>query len=809
MTAEEPAGDDTAAGDAVDADSSAAGITTADTDGNAVSPTADRNTASDAITPSPRVAGLLAELTPAEKCSLVHGHVDPAGNATGYLCGVPRLGIPELRLSDGPLGVRTPRPATAFPASIALASTFAPELACSQGAAMAREAAARDQDVLLAPGLNLIRVPHCGRNFEYYSEDPVLTGRFAAAAIEGIQSEGVIATAKHYVANSQETRRAAVSAAVDDRVLRELYLRGFHDAVDAGVGALMTAYNRVNGTFMSEHADLVRGVLKAEWGFEGVVMSDWFGTESAVRAANGGLDLEMPGTSLEAQFESMGVDPDTVADEMDPAIAEGMPDVDSGGLFAADLVDAVAEGAVGSDRLDDMVGRLLGQLERVGLLTDEIDDTAPGPEAGVDTEPADIPDHRALAERIATRGTVLLKNAGVLPLAETTDIAVIGPNIDEAMLGGGGSSETTPFDQTSPVAGLTRRAEGSVRVARGVSRIEDVSLFDGLVDADADESAESDNDTSSAAATCVDVDDEPSLAEATAAARGASVAAVFVRDAATEAADRDTLSLPGGQNELVERVADAADQTVVVVNASGPVELPWRASVDAICMQWYPGQAHGDAIASVLYGDCDPGGRLPVTLAAAGAYPTADERRFPGVDGVAHYDEGLLMGYRYFDVTDTEPTYPFGHGESYAEFSYHDLAVDGRTRSTVDADGDPSDADGNRCDAAAVLDGSLSVSVTLENTSSRDGVEVVQAYVSSPETIIEDDSLTRPPNELAGFRAVELPAETTRTVEVTLDGRSVGRYDVADGWRVDPGRYRIHVGRSSRHFELETPLTVE
>jgi beta-glucosidase len=727
----------------------------------------DQQPPDDAVTPSARVSDLLAKLTREEKLAVVHGAVDPAGNATGYLPGVPRLDIPALRLTDGPLGIRTDRPATAFPASIALAASFDPELARQQGNAMAREAAARNQDVLLAPGLNIVRVPHCGRSFEYYSEDPVVTGRFAAAAVEGIQSEGVIATPKHFVANSQETRRAEINAAVDERVLRELYLRGFRDAVDAGAGALMTAYNRVNGTFMSEHGQLVRQVLKAEWGFDGFVMSDWFGTESAARAATGGLDVEMPGTSLDEQFESMGVDPETVADEMDPAIAEGMPNVDSGGLFAADLDEAVETGAVPESRLDDMVVRVLGQMERFGLLdgddsstSDEVDDS-------------DIPAHREIAERIATRGTVLVKNESLLPLDSAADVAVIGPNVDEAILGGGGSSETTPFDRTSPLVGITARAAGAVDVAHGVPPIEPVSMFDGLLDEEADE-----DDAATAPLEAVDT----TIDDAVDAAREADVAVVFVRDTATEAADRETLELPGEQDALVEAVADAAERTVVVVNSSGPVELPWRESVDAILIQWYPGQAHGEAIAAVLYGDCDPGGRLPVTFAASEAYPTADERRFPGVDGTAHYDEGLLVGYRHFDATDAEPTYPFGHGQSYATFEYTDLAVDG----------------GN--DPVA--------SVTVENTSDRDGIEVVQAYVGpgKGDHTPTSDGLARPLRELAGFAAVEIPAGASRSVEVDLDERALGRYDREIGWTVDPGEYTVSVGRSASDLRLQATL---
>ncbi|WP_459193771.1 beta-glucosidase [Halosimplex sp. J119] len=697
---------------------------------------------------SKRVSDLLDGLTLDEKVSLTHGAADTDGTATGFVPGIERLDLPAVRLSDGPLGVRTDEPATAFPAPMALAASFDTDLAREFGAALGREATARNQDVLLGPGLNLVRVPHCGRNFEYYAEDPVVTGRFAAGVVEGIESEDVIATPKHFAANNQETARASVSAEVDERVLRELYLPGFRDAVEAGAGAVMSAYNRVNGTYMSEHEHLLTEVLKEEWGFDGAVMSDWFGTESVVDAANGGLDLQMPGISARELFESMGMP----GDEFDPSgfdYADGMPDPRSGGLFREDLADAVEAGDVPESRLDDMVERFLTQLDRHGLLGGTRDD-----EGAIDT-----PEHRELAERIAVRGTVLLENDGALPLEDDADIAVIGPNVDDAITGGGGSSETTPFTETTPVEGIEARADGDVSVAHGAPRIEDISLFDGFGGGEDTE----------------DEGPDVSMDDAVAAAEDADVAVVFVRDQATEAADRETLALPGEQDELIEAVAAANDRTVVVLNTSGPVETPWREDVAAVVAGWYPGQAHGDAAAAVLYGDSDPGGRLPVTFAPEEEYPANTERRFPGVDGEVHYEEGLLVGYRHFDATDADPTYPFGHGQSYTEFEYSDAeAVDEAT-----------------------------VEVTVENTGERSGREVVQAYVDSPEA---PDDLDRPPRELGGFVALALDPGESRRVAVDLDERAFGRYDESDGWTVDAGEHVVSVGRSSRDLRLDATI---
>ncbi|RDZ39688.1 glycosyl hydrolase [Haloferax sp. Atlit-19N] len=702
------------------------------------------------------VSDVVDSLSLDEKCSLVRGAADPEGTATGYVPGVPRLDIPELRLADGPLGIRIPgRSSTAFPASIAVASTFDPELARRQGVAMAREAKASGQHAVLGPGLNLVRVPNCGRNFEYYSEDPVVTADFAAAAVEGLQSEDVIATPKHYVANNQETKRLVVSAEVGERALRELYLPGFEAAVEAGAGSVMTAYNRVNGTHMSDHRRLVTEVLKDEWGFDGYVVSDWFGTASAVGAATAGLDLEMPGISLEALHEAFGIDPDAemLAEGDDESIPAGETTTPK---FATELKPAVESGAVPADRLDDMVARILGQMARIGLLDGEWGDGGA----------LDTAEHRDLAATLAARGTVLLKNDdGALPLSDDADVALVGPGVAEAMLGGGGSSEVTPAREVSALEGIRARTDGSVAFEPGVERVVTPSFFDG---GDADSDGDADDFPGGKT---------PDIDAAADCAREADVAVVVVRDATTEGADRESLRLPGGQDELVAAVADAADRTVVVVQSGGPVELPWRDSVDAIVESWYPGQADGDALASVLYGDADPSGRLPVTFAPEGSYPAASEARYPGVDDEARYDEGVFVGYRHFDAADAddEPTYPFGHGFSYATFEYGEAEVRG--------------------------DDAVAVEVT--NASDRDGREVVQAYVRPPTVA----GVERPTRELAGYAAVELAAGATETVELTLSEHAFRRYDDSEGWTVDAGDYVIEVGRSSRDVRAETTVS--
>ncbi|EMA37180.1 beta-glucosidase family protein [Halococcus hamelinensis] len=694
----------------------------------------------------------LQELTLEEKIRLVHGAADPEGLATGYLPGVERLGIPEFRLTDGPMGVRAHgKPATAFPSSIALAATFDPELARRQGAAMGQETKSRGQDALLGPGVNLIRVPHCGRNFEYYAEDPVLTAAFAAAMVDGIQSEDIVATPKHYVANNQETKRASVNVDVSETALRECYLPGFKAAVDAGAGSVMSGYNGVNGEPMSEKRRLLMDVLKEEWGFEGYVVSDWFGTKSTVGSTNAGLDLEMPGIDRDEMWEAFGIESDGGSDAVfgeNTDVSDGMPDPSNTGLFAEPLFDAVKEGDVPESRIDDMVSRILRQMKRVGLFEDDRSE-----DIREDTE------HGGLSETIATRGTVLLQNDGILPLADDTSIAVVGPSVHEAKSGGGGSSEIEPLDEVPTADGIRERATGDVSVARGVPEVEQVSFFGG--------GDENENGGSS----------EPRLEDAIDVASTADVAVVVVQDAAAEALDRDSLRLPGKQDELIEAVAGVNDRTVVVVQSSGPVELPWQDDVSAVVENWYPGQSDGDALAAVLFGDVDPSGRLPVTFANESDYPTADPSTFPGTDGTVQYAEDLFIGYRHFDANDIEPIYPFGHGLSYATFSYHSIEVVEERQ----------------------------IRITLENTSNRDGNEVVQIYARSEKS----DGVNRPVQELAGFSSVAIPANETMTVDIDLDLLPFERYDETNGWMPLEGQFELVVGRSARDIRLVTELYSE
>jgi len=711
---------------------------------------------------------LLAKLTFDEKLRLLSGTVDPAGHATGYLEGVDRLDVPPVRLVDGPMGVRD-RESTAFPATIMLGATWDPSLARRLGSAIGAEARVKGHHVLLAPGLNIIRVPTCGRNFEYLSEDPRLSARVGEGYVEGVESSGVGATAKHFVANNQEHERDTIDVVVGERTLREVYLPPFRAAVEAGASAVMAAYNRVNGRHMSEHRELLDGVLREEWGFTGVTMSDWWGTHDARGAAEGGLDLEMPGVSPLEQLapqsralravsmvrfsERLDITPPIHWQLIDRFVAgNGQPDPYPSAFFGAGLRQAVEAGRVDESILDEKVQRILALSERLGVTAA----TGTSWDRAIDWNA-----HHDLAREIAVRGTVLLANDGVLPLDGDETLAVVGPNADEAKIGGGGSSEVTPPRSVSPVDGLRERAP-AVTFERGIGRIRDPSMFDMPWNGIA-RSLRSQED----------------IEAATEAAAAADVAVVVVQDAATESEDRDAMALPGEQNRLVSAIADANPRTVVVCRTSGPVEMPWADAVAGIVQTWYPGQADGEALGDVLYGD-DPGGRLPVTYGhSIEEYPLADERQYPGVDGHVHYEEGVFVGYRGFDRDGIDPLFPFGHGLSYADFEYEDLAIERVT-------------------------GGLDVSVRVTNVSNRSGREVVQAYVSAPETAVD-----RPEQELGGSQPLQLDAGETSRVSLSLPEQALARYDERAGWTIDPGEYEVTVGRSSRDGRATEQFTID
>jgi beta-glucosidase len=657
--------------------------------------------------PEERAATLVAQMTLDEKISQVHTTGNGAGGVPRLVPGIPRLGIPDLAITNGPAGVGTgsvpTQPsATALPAPVALAATFDTELARQYGVVQGRETANVGHNLLEAPDVNIVRVPQSGRAFENYGEDPHLAGQVAVANIDGIQSQGVMAEVKHYAANDQETNRRSINEVIDDRTLHEIHLPAFEDAVTRGnVATVMCAYNAVNGEFMCENKRLLTDVLRGQWGFRGFVQSDASATHTAVGSAEAGQDLELR----------------------------------DNGPYDEELRQAVLDGRVSTQALDAMIVRRLATEIRFGLF-----DHPPTP------SPIDAAAGGAVARTVAEQGTVLLKNAGgALPLAADAlhSVAVIGPFAQAVHPGGGGSSRVRPLYTVSPVDGIQRR------VGPGVS----VTSSDG---ADA--------------------------AQAAQLAAAADVAVVVVGDVEREGADRRNMSLTGNQDQLVAAVAAANPHTVVVVDSGAPVLMPWVDTVPAIVEAWYPGEEDGNALASVLFGDVNPAGKLPVTFPRTeDQTPISAPERWPGVAGTVQYAEGLQVGYRWYDAQGQDPLFPFGFGLSYTSFAFSHLTVS----------------------PVLVPGGHVTVGVDVTNTGTRSGAEVVQLYVSDPAAAGE------PPRQLKGFDKVNLAPGQTTHVTFRLDERAFSVWDSpAQQWTTVDGRYRIAVGNSSRSLPLTGTVIV-
>jgi beta-glucosidase len=669
---------------------------------------------SQAMRPAARAAALLAAMSPSDKLALLSG-VDPhvaLGVAdgplyVGYVPPNPTLCIPALTLNDGPAGVAGLQVGTtAFPAPIAQAATWDLALQQKLGQAMGLEAWEKGVDVLLAPDVNIARIPENGRNFEAFGEDPFLSAETAVAVITGIQRNPVIATVKHFPVNSQETNRYYVSSNVDDRTLHEIYLPPFAAAVGQGkVGAVMCAYGAVNAIHSCQAPEFLTTILRDEWHFHGFVMSDWGATWSTVPAANAGLDLEMPG----------------------------------GVFFTSALSDAVAAGTVTSSTVDDAVRDILTSMFERGIF-----DRPPPALAGVALSDISTPADEHVALQTAEESTVLLKNAGgALPLrlGHGTSIALIGAPVGldgvRPYVAGGGSSYTGGADPVSPLQALTARA-------------------------------------AKAGATVVaDSGADPTTAASV--AGHANLAVVFAYDQEREGLDRDDLSLPLGQDQLIEQVAQANHHTIVVLDTGGPVLMPWLDQVSAVVEAWYPGEQDGNAVAAILFGDVNPSGRLPQTFPpSTAAVPASSGDQWPGSGGGqdAAFTEGLAVGYRWYDAHKVTPLFPFGYGLSYTSFAYSHLRI---ARSSAH----------------------LAVSFTVRNTGARAGAEVAQLYVDDPTAAGE------PPKQLQGYQRVYLrPGRSTR-LTIALTRRSFSVWDTASqSWRTTPGLYRILVGASSRDIRL-------
>ncbi|MCX4879241.1 beta-glucosidase [Streptomyces sp. NBC_00847] len=776
----------------------------------------------------PRVEGLIARLTLDEKISLLHGATDPDSlGQAGYVPPVERLGIPRLRLADGPAGVRIAQHATALPAPVLLASAFDPELARRYGQVIGREGRALGQDVLLSPMVNLVRTPYAGRNFETFSEDPLLSSDLVAAEIGGIQGEGLIATVKHYAMNNQEQDRMSIDVRVDEQTMHEIELRGFEAAVAAETGAVMGAYNKVNGTFACENKTLLTDILRDQWGFEGWVMTDWFAAHSTVAAITAGLDMEMP----------------------------------DGAHFGAALKSAVQNGSVPERCLDRSVRRILSVMDRFGLL----DGSAPP------RPDRDAPAGAAVAREVAEAGATLLRNEHrTLPLAEGAGVAVIGPTGALPFVSGGGSAHVVPDHADSPLDVIKSRAgkvtyalgedlfgkpipasalspaldsegrrvdagkvwtyDGTLTVpgaeewtfvlhfssaptARPKVLLDGTELFPqapgygefftgGLVSAAPDglsvrrrtltlaKGAHSLRITAQGGADgllfrlrrSTGATRAQDVTEAVAAARAARNVVLFAYEDATEGLDRATIALPGHQEQLIEAVTAANPRTTVVLNTSSSTSMPWLRRTGAVLQMYYPGQEGAAATAAVLFGDRDPGGRLTQSFPADDDHhPVAgDPRRYPGVDGTEEYSEGIHAGYRWYDAEGVRPLFPFGHGLSYTSFSYEDVRARWTRRGLV-------------------------VSFGVRNTGRREGVAVPQVYVGASPRLRLDQAV----RVLGGYRRLTLrPGERSR-VEVEVAARTLSSWDPKrHHWVLGTGRRPVWVGASSRDLRLRTHVEV-
>ena len=806
------------------------------------------------------IESLLDQMTLEEQVSLL------AGADFWTSVPIPRLNVPAVKVSDGPNGARggtfKDGPTTAcFPVGIALASTWNPELLQQTGAALGAEARLKGARVLLAPTVNLHRTVLNGRNFECHSEDPWLSSEMAVAYVRGVQSMGVAATIKHFVGNESEFQRMRMSSDISERALRELYLLPFERAVkEAGVWAVMTAYNRIDGTFAANHRRLVTEVLRDEWGFDGLVMTDWFAEHETVAGVLAGTDLEMPG----------------------PTRHRG-----------AQLVQAVNDGMLPAQAVRDCARRVLRLMERVGSFADPVipaerDD--------------DIPAHRALIRKLGSEGTVLLKNeAGALPLAPIAGkkVALIGSAATVPQIMGGGSATVNAHYRVSPLDGLRAQWPGATfthHVGADIHRwvpvvnapvelafYDSVDLSGPVVSRQTVDNTEQlwaghspegvTGEHFSARATlrfvaqraglhqfslvssglsrayingalavdawtnwsrgetyftfgCEEVIhsrtlqtgevcditlefttkthedihfralrfgahrmlDASDIAEAVEAARHADVAIVFAGLNAewdNEGLDRHSLQLPHLQDTLIERVAAANPNTVVVLQTGSPVALPWLNQVPAVLQAWYPGQECGNAMADVLLGAAEPGGRLPQTwpLRLADMVGHGSLALYPGVDGHVRYDEGVFIGYRHYQRAGLAVQFPFGYGLSYTSFVW------GAVRASADTI-QPGDT--------------LRVEVDVRNTGARAGQAVVQLYVGDPQASVE-----RPAMELKAFAKLHIAAGEQGTARLTLNMRALAFYDESrPGWKAEAGAFTLHLGTSAEHILATLPLTL-
>lgn len=656
-----------------------------------------------------KISALVAQLTLEEKAGLCSG-LDNWNTKP-----IQRLGVPCSKMSDGPHGLRTQAgevntlrddasiKAVCFPAACATAASFDRDLLQTMGEELGRQSNAAGVNLLLGPGVNMKRSPLCGRNFEYFSEDPLLAGELGAAFVQGVQSQGTGACVKHFFANNQEYRRMDISAEIDERTLREVYLPAFETVIKkAQPWAVMAAYNKFEGTYATQSKTHLTDILRDEWGFEGLVVSDWGATHDRVAAVKAGCDVTMPAESTDGE-----------------------------------IVKAVREGRLSEDDLNTCCKRVLTLALRGKKQSGQIDYTG----------------GHALARRIAGESIVLLKNEGLLPLAKDATVAFIGSFAAAPRYQGGGSSHINS-ERVSNALDAAKAQGVPVMYAQGYNA--------------------KDGNTS-----------EALLSEAVSIAKSNAAAVLFIGlpdVMESEGSDRVHMQLPEGHNRLVNAVCAAQPNTIVVLHNGSPVELPWADKTPAILEAYLGGQAIGEAVVDVLYGDVNPSGHLPETFPKK-LQDNPSYLFFPGEGATVQYSERMFMGYRYYTSKAMDVLFPFGHGLSYTTFAFSNLQLD---KAEMDA-GD-----------------TVTASVTVTNTGSRPGKVVVQLYVSPPK-----GDVIRPLRELKEFAKIELTPGESKTVSFALHHRAFAVWSPAQqAWCTSSGSYAIEVCENAHTVLLSAPLQI-
>lgn len=707
-----------------------------------------------------RVEDALSRLTLKEKVALVHAQSKFSS------AGVPRLGIPDFWMTDGPHGIRpevlwdeweqanwTNDSCVAFPALTCLAATWNPEMSHLYGKSIGEEARYRNKTVLLGPGVNIYRTPLNGRNFEYMGEDPYLAGRMVVPYVQGVQENGVAACVKHFALNNHEVNRHTTNVIVDDRALYEIYLPAFKAAVQEGKAwAIMGAYNLYKGQHACHNQYLLNDILKGEWGFDGVVVSDWGGVHDTDQAITNGLDMEFGSWTN--------------------GLTNGASNAYDNYYLAMPYLQRLQEGKVGTKELDDKVRRILRLAFRTTMNTKRPWGSMLSPE------------HYEAARRIGEEGIVLLQNqGGLLPidLAKAKKILVVGENAVKMMTVGGGSSSLKVQRELSPLDGIKQRVGNKAQVVYARGYVGDASgEYNGVV------TGQNLKD---------DRTPEELIAEAVKEAADADYV-IFIgglnksNNQDCEDTDREGLGLPYGQDNVIQALAKA-NKNLVVVNISGnAVAMPWVKEVPAIVQDWYLGSEAGSALAAVLMGDVNPSGKLPFTFPvklednsahALGEY--TGKRSNEVID--IKYNESIFVGYRWADKQKkVKPLFPFGHGLSYTTFEYGKPTADAKTMQA---------------------DGKLTVKVTVKNTGDREGQEVVQLYIADKKS-----SLPRPVKELKGFQKIKLAPGESKEVSFTIEKDALSYFDDAQhAWVAEPGKFEAIIAASAADIKGVVPFELK